>query len=344
MKKSILIIGGAGFIGINSAAYYLSKGYGVIIFDNFSRRGSKSNIAWFKKEYGIRSIRVIKGDVRYDSSKLQRLVKGVNIVLHLAAQVAVTTSVENPREDFEINAGGTFNVLEALRKSGNNPVLIYSSTNKVYGGLEDLKIVEQKTRYAFKNLPLGVSEARATDFHSPYGCSKGTADQYVRDYSRIYGLNTIVFRQSCIYGPHQFGIEDQGWVAWFIIALTKGKTISIYGNGKQVRDLLFVEDLVRAYDLAAKNIKITKGQIYNVGGGAKNTISIWFDFKPILEKLFGRKIEPKFSDWRPGDQPIYVSDIRKAKKDFGWEPKINVETGIKKLHDWVSSNKELFNV
>lgn len=343
MKKSILIIGGAGFIGINSASYYLSKGYKVIIFDNFSRKGSKSNIAWFKKEYGSKSLEVVVGDVRYDLNKLQKLVKGVDRVLHLAAQVAVTTSVENPREDFEINALGTFNVLEAIRKSGNNPVLIYSSTNKVYGGLEDLKIIEQKTRYAFKNLPNGVSEERGLDFHSPYGCSKGTADQYVRDYSRIYGLNAVVFRQSCIYGPHQFGVEDQGWVAWFIIALTKGKTISIYGNGKQVRDLLYVEDLVRAYDLAAKNIKKTKGQIYNVGGGVKNTISIWFDFKPILEKLFGRKIEPKFSDWRPGDQPIYVSDIKKAKKDFDWEPKINVEQGIKKLYDWVTANKNLFN-
>jgi CDP-paratose 2-epimerase len=344
MRKSILLIGGAGFIGINAASYYLSKGYKVNIFDNFSRKGSKDNLKWLKEEFGSKNIKVVAGDVRYDSNKLQKLVKGVSIVLHLAAQVAVTTSVENPREDFEINALGTFNVLEAIRKSGNNPVLIYSSTNKVYGGLEDLKIVEQKTRYSFKDLPFGVAEDRATDFHSPYGCSKGTADQYVRDYARIYGLNTVVFRQSCIYGPHQFGIEDQGWVAWFIIALTKGKTISIYGNGKQVRDLLFVEDLVKAYDMAAKNIKKTKGQIYNVGGGAKNTISIWFDFKLILEKLFNRKIKPQFADWRPGDQPLYVSDIRKAKRDFGWEPKVKVKDGIKKLYIWVSSNKELFKV
>jgi CDP-paratose 2-epimerase len=344
MRKSVLLIGGAGFIGINAASYYLSKGYKVNIFDNFSRKGSKDNLKWLKEEFGSKNINVVTGDVRHDSNKLQKLVKGVSIVLHLAAQVAVTTSVENPREDFEINALGTFNVLEAIRKSGNNPVLIYSSTNKVYGGLEDLKIVEQKTRYSFKDLPFGVAEDRATDFHSPYGCSKGTADQYVRDYARIYGLNTVVFRQSCIYGPHQFGIEDQGWVAWFIIALTKGKTISIYGNGKQVRDLLFVEDLVKAYDMAAKNIKKTKGQIYNVGGGAKNTISIWFDFKLILEKLFNRKIKPQFADWRPGDQPLYVSDIRKAKRDFGWEPKVNVKDGIKKLYIWVSSNKELFKV
>jgi CDP-paratose 2-epimerase len=213
----------------------------------------------------------------------------------------------------------------------------------VYGELEDLKIIEGKTRYEFKDLKNGVSEERILDFHSPYGCSKGCADQYVRDYARIYGINTIVFRQSCIYGPHQFGVEDQGWVAWFIIALTLGKKITIYGNGKQVRDLLFIEDLIEAYDLAAKNIKRTKGQIYNIGGGNKNIVSVWFDFRPILEELFKRKIDAKFSNWRPGDQPIYVSDIRKAKRDFGWEPRTNVRQGIKKLYDWVSANKKSFN-
>jgi len=344
MVKRVLITGGAGFIGINSAAYFLSKGCQVTIFDNFSREGAKKNLAWIKKEFGDGGLIVVKGDVRYDLNKLEELVKNSYLVLHLAGQVAVTTSVENPREDFEINALGTFNLLEAIRKSGNNPILIYSSTNKVYGELEDLKIIEQKTRYAFEDLPNGVSEERGIDFHSPYGCSKGAADQYVRDYSRIYDLNTIVFRQSCIYGPHQFGIEDQGWVAWFIIALTKGKNITIYGDGKQVRDILYIDDLVKAFDLAAKNIKKTKGQIYNIGGGAKNTISIWFDFRLILEKLFSKKIKPKFSDWRPGDQPVFVSDIGKAKRDFGWEPLINVEEGIKKLYDWVSSNKKLFSI
>ncbi|MEM4230366.1 MAG: GDP-mannose 4,6-dehydratase [Candidatus Pacearchaeota archaeon] len=344
MKKNVLVIGGAGFIGINSAAYFLKKNDKVVIFDNFSREGSKKNIAWLKKEFRGKGLNIVEGDIRYDVKKLKKFIKETDLILHLAAQVAVTTSVENPREDFEINALGTFNVLETVRKSGNNPVLIYSSTNKVYGGLEDLKIVEGKTRYFFKNLPNGVSEERGLDFHSPYGCSKGIADQYVRDYARIYGLNTIVFRQSCIYGPHQFGVEDQGWVAWFIIALLKGKKITIYGDGKQVRDLLYVDDLVKAYDLAAKNIKKTKGQIYNIGGGTENTISIWFDFKPILEKLFRRKIEPEFSDWRPGDQPIYVSNIKKAKRDFGWEPKIRVEEGIRKLFDWASSNKEIFSV
>lgn len=343
MRKSVLVIGGAGFIGVNAAFYYLSKGCKVVIFDNFSRKGSRRNLEWLEENFK-ENVYFVKGEIKENSAVLEKLIGDANLIIHLAAQVAVTSSVEDPREDFEINALGTFNILEAVRKSGNNPIFIYSSTNKVYGELKDLEIVEEKTRYRFKNLQNGVSEKKSLDFHSPYGCSKGCADQYVRDYARIYGLNTIVFRQSCIYGPHQFGVEDQGWVAWFIIALTLGKKITIYGNGKQVRDLLFVEDLIKAYDLAAKNIKKTKGQIYNIGGGPKNTISIWFDFEPILEKLFKRKIEPNFSDWRPGDQPIYVSDISKAKKDFGWEPKIGVKEGIKKLYEWVSKSQNLFNI
>lgn len=340
----ILITGGAGFIGINAAFYFLNKGYKVIIYDNFSRQGSAENLDSLKKEKYEKNLEIIKGEIKTFSKELRNAISRSDFVLHLAAQVAVTASVENPRNDFEINALGTLNVLEAIRQSRNKPILLYTSTNKVYGGLDDLDILEKKTRYEFKNLSFGIPEKRYLDFHSPYGCSKGAADQYVRDYARIYGLDTIVFRQSCIYGPHQFGVEDQGWVAWFIIALTKNKNISIYGNGKQVRDLLYIDDLLEAYDLAIKNIKKTKGQIYNIGGGKENTLSVWYEFRPILEKLFNRKIGAEFFDWRPGDQPIYVSDIRKAKKDFGWEPKINVEQGIKKLYDWVSSNKELFNV
>lgn len=346
MTKNILIIGGAGFIGINSAEYYLNRGYSVVIFDNFSRHGTSDNVKWLKKNNkNIKNLKVLIGDIRdKDNTLLKNAVKKADIVLHLAAQVAVTTSVENPREDFEINALGTLNALEAVRLYGNNPVFIYSSTNKVYGGLEDLGVLEKKTRYILKNLPHGVSEKRMLDFHSPYGCSKGAADQYVRDYARIYGMNTIVFRQSCIYGPHQFGIEDQGWVAWFIIALTQNKEITIYGNGKQVRDLLHVSDLIRGYDLAIKNIKRTKGQIYNMGGGSKNTISVWYEFRPILERLFKRKIDAKFSGWRAGDQPVFISDISKAKKEFNWEPTIGVVEGIEKLFNFVSVNKSLFEV
>lgn len=342
MSKRILITGGAGFIGINAVSYYLKIGYEVLILDNFSRKGSSINIDWIKKNKSEK-LRIITAEIKSDQKKIDDAVKNVDIILHLAGQVAVTSSVIDPRNDFEINALGTLNLLEAVRNSGNNPIFIYTSTNKVYGELKDYKILEKKTRYEFKNLQHGVSEERSLDFHSPYGCSKGTADQYVRDYNRIYGLNTIVFRQSCIYGPRQFGMEDQGWVAWFIIALIQNKDITIYGNGKQVRDLLYVEDLIPAYDLAAKNISKTRGQIYNIGGGYKNTISVWLEFKPILEKLFKRKIDVKFSNWRPGDQPIFVSDIRKAREDFGWEPKIKVEDGIKKLYEWVSENKQIFN-
>lgn len=337
----ILIIGGAGFIGSNAAKYYIEKGDTVTILDNFSRRGSLKNIDWLKSVYG-KSFKVITADIRYDQSILNKAVKKTDRILHLAAQVAVTTSVKNPREDFEINAQGTFNILEAVRKADNNPTIIYSSTNKVYGGLEDLKVKETKTRYEFVDLPNGVTEERGIDFHSPYGCSKGAADQYVRDYHRIYGLNTIVFRQSCIYGPRQFGVEDQGWVAWFIIALIKKKQITIYGNGKQVRDLLFVDDLVNAYDLAFEKNRKTKGQIYNIGGGIDNTISVWYEFKPLLEQLFNRKIEVRKDEWRPGDQPIFVADISKARKEFGWRPKTSVEEGIEKLYSWVSENKSLF--
>lgn len=336
-----LITGGAGFIGSNLTNSLLKRGDSVLIFDSLVRSGSRHNLEWLQKTHRDK-LRLENGDMKSGYSDLLRLVKEVDVIIHLAAQVAVTTSVQNPRDDFEINALGTFNLLEAVRNSGNNPIVIYSSTNKVYGQLEDLGIVEKEIRYEFSNLEWGISEERGLDFHSPYGCSKGAADQYVRDYARVYGLNTVVFRQSCIYGPRQFGVEDQGWVAWFLIALTLDKNITIYGNGKQVRDLLYIDDLISAYDLAIKNIHITKGQIYNIGGGKKNTISVWYEFKPILEKLFDKKINVKFSRLRPGDQPIFVSDIRKAKNDFGWEPKVNVQQGIEKLHSWIQENKNLF--
>lgn len=333
----ILITGGAGFIGINAASYFLKQKHTITIFDNFSRPESKKNITWLKQSHKG-DVHVIEGDIRTDRDKLTSSIKHADLVLHLAAQVAVTTSVVDPLGDFEINALGTLNVLESVRVSGNNPILIYSSTNKVYGALEDMKISETSTRYDFRNLDFGVPETQCLDFYSPYGCSKGAADQYVRDYSRIYGLNTIVFRQSCIYGTHQYGMEDQGWVAWFIIALLRRKKLTIYGNGKQVRDLLYIDDLLRAYDLAIQHSKVTKGQIYNIGGGPENTISIWHEFKPLLEKLLKRKITATFSDWRPGDQPIYISDIRKAKKDFLWKPRVPISLGMKYVYDWIFRN------
>ncbi len=338
----ILITGGAGFIGSNSAAYFLKKGWEVTIFDNLSRRGAKKNLEWLRTLGG--SLTTLKGNLckPADMTKLMPVVKNVDVVLHLAAQVAVTTSVVNPREDFEINALGTFNMLELMRLSKSGAKFIYSSTNKVYGEMEDVLVIEKKTRYAYKGLPNGASEERTLDFHSPYGCSKGAADQYVRDYSRIYGLDTVVFRQSCIYGPRQFGVEDQGWVAWFIIAISQNKKLSIYGDGKQVRDLLYIDDLVAAYDKAIEAGERTKGQIFNIGGGSKNTLSVWSEFAPLLTKLFGRTPSVEFHDWRPGDQKIFVADIRKAKRVFGWEPKVSVPTGVARLHAWVKTNTDLF--
>jgi len=335
---NVLVIGGAGFIGSNVADYYLAEGHNVLIFDNLSRNGSEVNLGWLKDKY--RNLTFVKGDVRTDTDKLNEVVKKQNYIFHFAAQVAVTTSVIDPREDFMINAYGTFNVLEAMRLYNKDAVLFYSSTNKVYGGMEDIEIVERNNRYEYKDFPYGIPENRILDFHSPYGCSKGTADQYVRDYARIYDLKTVVFRQSCIYGYRQFGVEDQGWVAWFTIASLFGKKITIYGDGKQVRDVLFIDDLVRAYDMAAKN-ENTYGKIYNIGGGPDNKMSL-LELISYLERFFNKKIEYLFSDWRPGDQPVFVSDIRKAEKEFGWKPDISVQEGVEKLSKWVQENKELF--
>jgi len=335
----ILITGGAGFIGSNAANYFLSQGHDVAIFDNFSRKGTESNLEWLKKNYP--GIKVIRGDTRKFDDIKNAVAEGYDVLLHLAAQVAVTTSVVDPREDFEINAMGTFNVLESCRLADKKPIFIYSSTNKVYGGMEDVKTVERNGRYEYADLPNGVPENRLLDFHSPYGCSKGSADQYVRDYARIYGLKTVVCRQSCIYGYRQFGVEDQGWVAWFIIATILGKPLTIYGDGKQVRDVLFVEDLVAAYDSIIKNIDKISGNVYNVGGGSKNQMSL-LELISFIENFTGKKLEYKFSDWRPGDQPVFVCDIEKAKREFGWEPKVSVEEGVKKLFNWVKENKNLF--
>lgn len=341
MTGTTLITGGAGFIGSNYAARCIRRGEQVVIFDNLSRGGSKRNLEWLKETFGEQAFTLVVGDVR-DAEAIRKTAQDADRIIHLAAQVAVTTSVTDPRPDFEINANGTFNVLEAARASGRNPGFLYSSTNKVYGGMEDVKIVEKKTRYDYADLPEGASELQPLDFHSPYGCSKGCGDQYVRDYHRIYGLPTVVFRQSCIYGLRQFGVEDQGWVAWFVIAAITGRPITIYGDGKQVRDILFVEDLLNAYDAAFSHLPQAAGEVFNVGGGRKNTISIWMEFQPILEKLLGSKLDPAWGDWRPGDQPVFISDIRKAKSMLGWEPMISAEEGISRLFNWVKQNRSLF--
>lgn len=338
MSKNYLITGGAGFIGSNYARRLLKNGQNVTIFDNLSRKGAEDNLEWIGEE---EDFFFIKGDVR-NFNEIKEAVKDQDVIIHLAAQVAVTTSVQDPRTDFEINAGGTFNVLEAARQHDRQPQVLYASTNKVYGELEDLEIIEEAKRYRISKFPNGIDETRGLDFHSPYGCSKGSGDQYMRDYFRMYGIPTTVFRQSCIYGTRQFGIEDQGWVAWFIIAVILGKTINIYGDGKQVRDLLYIEDLLDAYDAALRNKEKSQGQIYNVGGGIDNSISIWHEFAPILEEIHGQKIPTQLHDWRPGDQKVYISDISKIKQQLDWAPKYDVRSGITALHKWVQDNKALF--
>ncbi len=337
----ILITGGAGFIGCNLTEACIRAGHQVTIFDNLSRRGSQANLDWLRASFGD-GFRFVQGDIR-DYPAILATASGQEAIYHLAAQTAVTTSVTDPRPDFEINALGTFNVLEAARHAGHDPVFVYSSTNKVYGGMEDAPATELATRYVLEAYPDGVSEERPLDFHSPYGCSKGSADQYVRDYARIYGLRSVVFRQSCIYGQRQMGVEDQGWVAWFVIAAVTGKPITIYGNGKQVRDLLHINDLVRAFQMATEQIDVTKGEVYNLGGGPANTLSIWAEFGPLLKELTGREVVPAaWRDWRPGDQPVFVADVSKAQHEFGWAPQVSVRDGIARLIEWVKANPELF--
>jgi CDP-paratose 2-epimerase len=331
--KNILITGGAGFIGSNLAEYYLKQGLKVIIYDNLSRKGSEKNILWLKSAYP--SIKFIQADI-LDFDKLKRSINQIDILFHFAGQVAVTNSVDNPKKDFDVNALGTLNILEAARTQREAPIIVYASTNKVYGGMDDVDIIEGTKRYSFRKYNNGINESFPLNFHSPYGCSKGAGDQYVRDYARIYGLKTIVFRQSCIYGRRQFGNEDQGWVAHFIRKVLKNKPIIIYGNGKQVRDLLYIDDLISAYLRSLKNIKKSSGQIFNIGGGVKNSVSL-LEFLEMMEKKIGAKINISYQNWRPGDQKIYISDNRKAKKTFGWNPTTFVEIGIERLLNWIKT-------
>lgn len=342
MSRNYLVTGGAGFIGSNLVHRLLQRGEKVTIYDNLSRAGAPKNLAWLAQEFGQGAFRLVEGDIR-DAGLLRETARQADVIAHLAGQVAVTTSVTDPRLDFESNALGTFNALEAARQSGRNPIFLYASTNKVYGGMEDVPIIEEATRWRYATLPNGCPETQPLDFHSPYGCSKGTGDQYVRDYARIYGLRSVVFRQSCIYGPRQFGVEDQGWLAWMTIAAVTGRQITIYGDGKQVRDVLHVDDLVAAYDLATEKIERAGGQIYNVGGGARNVLAVWAEFGPLLEKLLGRSIPVARADWRPGDQRVFYADYGKAKAELGWEPKVDVEEGIERLFNWVKDNQSLFS-
>ena len=335
-----LITGGAGFIGSNLTHRLVREGHDVVVFDNLSRAGTGKNVAWLRAEHGDRWS-LVQADVS-DAEAVRRAAADVDVIYHLAAQVAVTTAVQDPRHDFEVNALGTFNVLEGARLSERKPIVLYASTNKVYGDMEKVAVVQNDTGYAYRDYPHGISEAQSLDFHSPYGCSKGTGDQYAVDYARIYGLPTVVFRQSCVYGPRQFGVEDQGWVAWFTIAAVTGKPITIYGDGKQVRDVLWVDDLLDLFGAAVARIDVAAGQAYNIGGGPANTLAVWSELGPVLETLMGQPIQVRYDNWRPGDQRIFVADIRKAERELGWSPKVAKGEGVRRLYDWVEANRDLF--
>jgi CDP-paratose 2-epimerase len=338
-KHRLLVTGGAGFIGVNAARRFLQEKWEVTVWDNLMRRGAEKNLEWLR-QFG--PVQFDKIDLRHDKELANRIQgKHFDMVLHCAAQVAVTTSVANPRHDMENNLLATFNLLEVVRQFCPGAFFIFASTNKVYGGMEDTPVVERNGRYEWANLPKGVSENQPLDFHSPYGCSKGAADQYVHDYSRIYGLSTTCFRQSCIYGYRQFGMEDQGWVAWFLIAHALGRPLTVFGDGKQTRDILFVDDLIDAYCLAWENRKKVAGQVYNIGGGPKNQFSLK-ELIRVMESETGRPVQLSFAKARPGDQRVFVADIRKAFNDFGWRPLCPAKEGIRKLNKWVVGNLELF--
>lgn len=333
----VLITGGAGFIGTNVARSYLSEGQPVHVFDNLSRVGVEQNIAELRQDFPDNLI-FTNGDVR-DRSAVRRAVAGAKAVYHFAAQVAVTTSLEEPVFDLETNLMGTVNVLEAIRQSVFRPPILFTSTNKVYGKLDSVSLVEAVTRYKPVQEGIaaaGVSEEQPLEFLSPYGCSKGSADQYVLDYAKSYGLLATVFRMSCIYGPYQMGSEDQGWVAHFLRKALKQDAITIYGDGKQVRDLLYVSDLIRAMRLAMSDIAQITGEAFNMGGGFQNSASL-LEVIGELGRLTTQHVNPHHGPERLGDQRWYVSDTSKFRSRLGWSPKVNVSEGLRQLHEWYVS-------
>lgn len=341
-QRSILITGGAGFIGSNLAAELLrDEDTCVQIFDNLSRPGVELNLKWLREQAGWPRLTITSGDVR-NAAQVRTAAADATEIYHFAAQVAVTTSVADPVSDCETNVLGTLNVLEAARRSRRNPFVLFTSTNKVYGGLPGLDLVCDNTRYRFKDPGLtGVNEAWPLDFHSPYGCSKGAADQYVRDYARIYDLPTVVFRMSCIAGPRQLGTEDQGWVAHFLYSALEQQPVTIYGDGRQVRDVLHVHDLVRAMRMASEQRETTAGNIYNVGGGITQAISVREAIEKI-EQLTGEPIECEYAETRPGDQNLYITDYSRLQKATGWRPRRSVDTILADIAAFWNSGFKLY--
>ena len=332
-----LITGGVGFIGCNLAERLLRRGHAVTVFDDLSRPGSHANLAWLRSR-AVDLLQFVHGDVG-DADAVERAVADADVVFHLAAQTAVTTSVAAPRDDFYANALGTLNVLEAARTTPASPIVVYASTNKVYGALDQLAVVERDTRYEFAQRPHGLAEDEPLRLDLPYACSKGVGDQYALAYARLYGLRTVVFRQSCVYGPRQMGVEDQGWVAWFLIAALRGSPITVFGDGKQVRDLLYIDDLLDAYEAAVEKIALAQGRVYNIGGGAAATMSVWAEFAPLLEEVLDLRPEVRFAQWRPGDQRVFYCDTARAKAELAWQPKVAPADGVRRLASWVRSNQ-----
>jgi CDP-paratose 2-epimerase len=331
-----LLTGGAGFIGSNLAHRLLTQGERVIVYDNLSRPGVEANVEWLKARHG-QHVEFEVADVS-DQGRLMRLCRGATSIFHFAAQVAVTTSMTDPRRDLETNVVGTFNVLEALRRRPDPPPLVFTSTNKVYGALAGVSLRQGATRYEPTDPQVrdfGVDEANPLDFHSPYGCSKGAADQYTLDYARTYGLPTAVFRMSCIYGPRQFGTEDQGWVAHFLIRARRSEPIVIFGDGRQVRDILFVDDLVEALVAARAHMPGLAGNAYNIGGGPENSVSL-LELVSELERLLGSRLKLLYESWRLGDQRYYVSDTSKFAAATGWRPRVSPREGLLRLDQWVT--------
>jgi len=347
-SKRILVTGGCGFIGCNLADRLAGRGNKVLVLDNLARAGVRENAQWLKSRHGER-INVVIADIREPISVIDA-VREASAVIHLAAQVAVTDSVADPIADFEINARGTINVLEAVRLHNPSAPVLFASTNKVYGRLiDDTQIVRADQRYqpTSPTLADGISENAPLDFYSPYGCSKGTADQYVRDYARVFGLQTVVMRMSCIYGPRQFGTEDQGWIAHFLLSALRGDRLTIYGDGYQVRDALHVSDAADAWLAALDHIALVRGRVFNLGGGPANSVSLR-ELIGLVRELTGTDIGYAFADWRPGDQPWYVTDTRALSGALGWEPKTSLRDGLTSLHEWLSerfgdrSKREVF--
>ena len=342
--NSVLIFGGAGFVGTNLALSLLERGQRVVVFDNLSRKGVGDNLETLRHQAHLgRPFSFIEGDIR-DEGAVAHAVERAESVVHLAAQVAVTTSLVSPLEDFEINARGTLNILEAvrLRSDGAVPV-VFTSTNKVYGALDDVSLQLCDDRYTPQNPDIaraGIGESRPLDFHSPYGCSKGAADQYVLDYARSFDIPATVFRMSCIYGPHQKGNEDQGWVAHFLLQALRGEPITLFGDGKQVRDILWAGDLVRAFHIALDQPKRTQAQAFNIGGGPRNAVSLLEVVEAIAHHA-GERPHIEWGDWRVGDQRYYVSDTRRFENGFGWCAQTSALEGIARLWDWMQQNANI---